>query len=172
MSDEPVIYQVFEASRDDPDHSPFETPKAPEGDEWPQAMWVWWRTGPHPQGVWQAMKMDADGSRLCRENNQRHPVFQDQAWGVYNDIGGYSCHSCQYFGDGYPEPGHRTVCDGVCKIEGCSYHSEEETLKRMAARVLYVSQEEYEWLMKELARPPRELPRLRKLFEDYKKESE
>lgn len=111
-----TIYQVLEESRDDPDKGPNKPPV--------KGMWVWWRTGPHPQGVWQAM--DARGmtfGKALEENQKTYPVWQDRAHGSHGDWGNYSCHACDYSGDGHPEPGHKTVCDGVCKRLNCVDHT-------------------------------------------------
>lgn len=119
---EPKVYEVYEESRNDPDNAP--NKPALHG------MWVWWRTGPHPQGVWQAMDMDGTtpqgqaGLEAQRKNWDEHPIFQDQAFGDHGDFGNFSCHACDYFSDGYPEPNHKTNCDGICKRPGCRLHGQ------------------------------------------------
>lgn len=115
-----VVHEVMEQSRNDPDKGPRKPPA--------KGMWVWWRTGPHPQGVWQAMDLNTstkDGKETYdawQKNQEEFPIFQDQAFGNYGDFGNFTCHSCDYFSDGYPEPNHMTICDGICKRARCDLH--------------------------------------------------
>jgi hypothetical protein len=115
-----IVYEVLEQSRNDPDNGP----KLPPA----KGMWVWWRTGPHPQGVWQAMDLTGgtddgrDATAAWRKNWDDHPIAQDQAFGESGDFGNFCCHACGYLSDGYPEPNHRTSCDGICKRDHCTRH--------------------------------------------------
>jgi hypothetical protein len=112
------VFQVLERSRNDPDSDPRRPPQA--------GMWVWVRQGPHPMGVWETHDTrGAKWSRWYQENQKRFPVLQDRAHGAPSDFGNYSCHACEYFGEGFPEPGHRTECDGLCKLMGCEYDHEQ-----------------------------------------------
>lgn len=56
-------------------------------------------------------------------NREEFPVMQDQALGPSGDFGNKTCHACDYASDGYPEPDHKTVCDGVCRRTVCKYHN-------------------------------------------------
>ena len=113
--------QIIEESRDNPDVWP---DQPLEGGY----MWTWWRMGPHPQGIWRGMNWSSPATETQKaylKNREEFPVFQDRAHGSRGDFGNYSCHACDYFGDGYPEPGHKTVCDGVCRRPGCQEHTGE-----------------------------------------------
>jgi hypothetical protein len=110
-----TVYDVMDKSRDNPDNGP-KTPPA-------EGMWVWWRTGQHPQGVWMAMEVSSkEWGEAYAMNKRIYPVSQDYAHGSAGDWGGYSCHACGYLGEGYPEPGHQTKCDGICKRANCDDH--------------------------------------------------
>lgn len=156
-----TIYEVLEDSRDDPDRGP----KVPPA----EGSWVWWRTGQHPQGVWQAMNWeDPAFAKAYQANREEFPIMQDAAHGLSGDFGNYSCHACSYFGDGYPEPGHKTECDGVCRRRGCPDHPTEINPRSEGRQlVLKLTPEEWDWLVSKLEEPPKELPRLRKLFEEH-----
>lgn len=115
-----TVYEVLEKSRNNPDNGPNNPHK--------RGMWVWWRTGPHPQGVWQAMDISSGSPDLeaWQENEWLHPITQDSALGDYGDRGHVSCHACGELSKGYPEPRHKTLCDGVCKRIGCTKHAVRE----------------------------------------------
>lgn len=169
MSDELTPIYVLEESRDDPSNGPTATPDK-YGVETPGhssgVMWVWWRTGPHPQGVWQVMDTrDPAFMPAYRANEALHKPMQDQALGSPGDWGHVVCHACREMSEGYPEPRHKTTCDGVCKTPGCDYHSEEATRKREAEFVLYLKADEFDRLLKELDEPAKVIPGLKALME-------
>lgn len=168
---DPEVYYVLESSRDNPDNGPGDVPSPEQGGDHPGAMWVWWRTGPHPQGVWQVMDTRSEGwSKAYQANEDAHPIMQDQALSSPGDWGHRVCHACGEMSEGYPEPRHRTACAGLCKRPICAEHG-DEIRSETPDRVLYVSHEEYEYLMKALDEPPKELPRLRALMEEHKKQA-
>lgn len=108
---------VLESSRNNPDAGPSEPPLA-------SGMWVWWRTGPHPEGVWQVMDMSDDAVVAAwRANEQEHSIHQDAALGSPGDWGHRMCHACNEMSEGYPEPRHKTNCDGVCRRLECTEHT-------------------------------------------------
>jgi hypothetical protein len=113
-----TVYETWPVEND-PDNGPMSPPV--------KGMWVWWRTGVHPMGRWQAMECSGkEFGNAYSENQKRFPVYQDHAHGSAGDWGNFSCHACRYFSDGYPEPNHRTQCDGICRVPDCTMHGEEE----------------------------------------------
>jgi hypothetical protein len=112
----PTIYATLLASRDNPDAGP--TSPAEEGS------WTWWRTGPHPQGVWQAMDWtQPEFNKAYLQNRAEFPIHQDDALGPPSDFGNRVCHACNYMSEGYPEAGHFTNCDGICRRSNCRTHT-------------------------------------------------
>jgi hypothetical protein len=113
--------KIYEDSRNDPDVSPKKPP--------PKGMWTWWRTGEHPKGVWVVLDWTTNPSETSaayRKNEAAHPVPQDAALGEPSDFGNVVCHACGEMSEGYPEPRHKTECDGKCRWGAngrmCSLH--------------------------------------------------
>lgn len=123
-----TIYETWPV-QDDPDNGP----KAPA-----EGMWTWWRTGEHPHGKWIAVDFNSSFADVYSANRKQFPIMQDKALGSASDFGGQDCHACEFGSDGYPDPGHFTVCDGVCKRNKCTIHGMggRENASEMLARAV------------------------------------
>ncbi len=108
------IYETWPVEND-PDNGPNSSTAS-------NGMWSWWRTGLHPMGRWQSVNVSVDFNKKYSDMKKEFPIMQDKALGPPSDFGGCVCHSCEYSSSGYPEPNHKTVCDGICKRSGCEYH--------------------------------------------------
>lgn len=108
-----TVYETWPVEND-PEQGPQSPPK--------KGMWTWWRTGEHPQGKWIAVEFNSSFADAYAANRKQFPIMQDQALGQGGDWGGQDCHACEFGSDGYPDPGHFTVCDGICHRKICSIH--------------------------------------------------